>query len=527
MKRIYLTALILLTIPTICFSATIHVPGDQATIQAGIDAAVNGDTVLVAPGTYVENIKFNGKRITLTSSGGAAVTVIDGNQAARVVTFSSAESSNSVLDGFTITNGAPPTGQNGGGIYCYFHSHPTIRNNIISGNGPAYWGGGIACYLYCSPDITNNTITHNAAITGGGIACTNDCHPDIMDNVISSNVASMDGGGLSCLYDSFPRIANNTISENSAGERGGGISFAGESSPKVFYNILSNNTAQYGGGILCDDSSPVIMNNMLMGNTVSGAGAGIACFDDSSPTITNVTVVTNTARLKGGGIYCVALCSPTVRNSILWDNGAAAGKEIWVGSSTHPSTITLSHSDVDGGQGSIHLERECTLNWGAAMIDADPLFVNPLENDLHLTYSSPCRNSGDNSAVTELYDFESDPRIAFGTVDMGADEFSNHLYCTGHFTPGGAIEGKFVGSPGTWPVGLFIGSAILDTPLHHKWGLFYLDAPWFFYPLVPISSYGVLVLPETIPRMPSAPYDISMQALIGWEMSNWFVLPVR
>jgi hypothetical protein len=56
----------------------IHIPADQPTIQAGIDAAHNGDTVLVSPGTYYENIDFKGKAITVTSSAGAAVTTIDG-----------------------------------------------------------------------------------------------------------------------------------------------------------------------------------------------------------------------------------------------------------------------------------------------------------------------------------------------------------------------------------------------------------------------------------------------------------------
>ena len=63
---------------------TIHVPGDQATIQGAINVANNGDTVLVAPGTYYENINFNGKAITVTSSGGPSVTIIDGGQKALI-----------------------------------------------------------------------------------------------------------------------------------------------------------------------------------------------------------------------------------------------------------------------------------------------------------------------------------------------------------------------------------------------------------------------------------------------------------
>ena len=83
-------------------ASTIHVPQDQPTIQAGIDAATNGDTVLVAPGTFVENINFIGKAITVESSGGPSVTIIDGAQRSSVVTFNNGETLASVLSGFTI-----------------------------------------------------------------------------------------------------------------------------------------------------------------------------------------------------------------------------------------------------------------------------------------------------------------------------------------------------------------------------------------------------------------------------------------
>ena len=114
MKRtkVVLLVLSILLCSGIAFADTINVPGDQPTIQAGIDASFDGDIVLVQPGTYVENINFNGKAITLGSlfyttqdTIYISQTIIDGNQNGSVVIFENEEDSNSVITGFTITNG--------------------------------------------------------------------------------------------------------------------------------------------------------------------------------------------------------------------------------------------------------------------------------------------------------------------------------------------------------------------------------------------------------------------------------------
>jgi len=597
------------TCPTIGNSATIHIPADKPTIQAGIDAAVNGDTVLVAPGSYVENIDFLGKAITVKSTDGAEETIIDGGSPSNpdigsVIIFSSGEGADSVLEGFTISGGLA---EYGGGIFCWISS-PSIINNAIQGNSafghPWSSGGGIFCYcssssiidntiygncadkrgggIYCeesslkivgnsinensvyfsngggidcissSPFISNNTIIGNdASEQGGGISCS-DSFPIISDNEIRHNVASV-GGGVFC-YNSLPTIthnfvgnnagdlygggifyflsagviADNTISTNIAGHAGGGIRCTDSSSPLITGNIICWNSADnHGGGISCALSSPTISNNNIYGNIAIWSGGGLT-FDSSDSLFTNNTVCWNITLWSAGGIGLYNNSSVIITNSILWDNSAPGGPEIELGTS---SALTISYSDVKGGQSHVYLGPVSTLNWGSGMIDSDPLFVNVGNNDFHLTYQSPCRNTGDNSSVTELNDLEGDPRIAYDTVDIGTDEFYTHFYCLGSCTPGGSIEGKLVGLPGTAPTGILFGSGLLDPPVHQKWGDFHLEAPWFVVgSLGSIPANGIMVIQKTLPTTPAAPYDLFMQALIGLNsdsLTNSFVMEVR
>ncbi|MHC4944847.1 MAG: FG-GAP-like repeat-containing protein [Planctomycetota bacterium] len=185
-------------------SNTIHVPGDYPTIQQAIDAAVDGNVVIVDSGTYVENIDFLGKAISVQSSEGPEATVIEGNQAGSVVTFQSCEGPDSILEGFTITGGSATEG---GGIYCLF-SEPTIRKNHISEN-IADFGGGIYC-VATSPmmEIASNMIYSNyATVAGGGMFCYVS-NPNIFNNTITQN-GSVSGGGIYC--DSFLSSICNTI----------------------------------------------------------------------------------------------------------------------------------------------------------------------------------------------------------------------------------------------------------------------------------------------------------------------------
>lgn len=212
------------------FANIIHVPAKQPTIQAGINAASNGDTVLVAPGTYYENINFNGKAITVTSSNGPKVTIIDGGGLAPVAAFVTSEGPASVLSGFTLQNGlgTSPFGYMGGGVSINSAS-PTIKQNLIKSDSADY-GGGVGVY-WGSPIITGNTITGNSAQFGGGVSFVGTSNGQLTNNTISFNHGGA-GAGAALNGAKNLLVENNKILSNSvfnATDQGGGLWLATES----------------------------------------------------------------------------------------------------------------------------------------------------------------------------------------------------------------------------------------------------------------------------------------------------------
>lgn len=380
MKREFIYTMLLVAIAFISASATIiNIPADYPTIQEGIDASSDGDTVLVQPGIYVENINFNGHNIvvgslflTTADTSYISSTIIDGNESERVVKFVGEEDSTAVITGFTIQNGYTEYPEYGGGIYCANNSSPTITHNAISENS-AHRGGGIYCDN-SNPTITNNIIDGNSSDSfGGGIYCLIS-NPIISNNIISSNSA-YGGGGIYC-SSSNPMIINNTIIENSV-QSGGGISCY-FSNPTIKGNFINHNYASaYGGGIWCPYSAcPSIENNSIYKNTAQ-YGGGIFCINNSNPAINQNTISENSA-IFGGGIVCRE-SNPIITNTIFWaDTAFVESNEIYI-SECSPLII---YCDIQGG-------------WeGEGNIDCDPLFCYPDTGNFYLAENSCCVGAG-------------------------------------------------------------------------------------------------------------------------------------
>ncbi|MBC8526506.1 MAG: right-handed parallel beta-helix repeat-containing protein [Candidatus Cloacimonetes bacterium] len=389
--KVIILGWLLTFLPIVANTTIIHVPDDQPTIQEGINAAVDGDTVIVSNGIYIgignRDIDFSGRAIVVMSENAPDSCIIDCENIARGFYFHSNEGPSSILSGFRIINGFSSMYwqvSGGAGILCTENSSPTIKNCVFIGSSADENGGGICCYYNSNPTIENCTFDTNSAYYGGGIYCC-ETSPTIVNCNFNGNSAGENGGGICCFYGSVPLIESCTFSGNSA-MFGGGIKCWNNSSPTIKNCTLSGNWAdEYGGGIDCAYwCNPTIEYCTISGNS-SELGGGISCTNECNPAIANCTISENTANYNGGGIYSYENSSPSLSNSILWNN---TPQEIYV----YSSSVTATYSDIQGG-------------WtGTGNIDADPLFVNPEDGDFHLTWAnfpiqdstmSPCIDAGD------------------------------------------------------------------------------------------------------------------------------------
>ena len=376
-------------------------------LQSALDAALApGSLVLVSNGVYAP-ASVNSATV-IQGVGGPAVTIINGMNTSPCLYLAS----NSVLSGFTLTNGNAYW--SGGGVTCQ-STNVLITNCVISGNSAGYGAGGVA-----GGTLENCLITGNSTAFGGG------ANSSILINCIIANNSAYTGAGADgCTLENCT-VTGNTSSGGGGFQGGGGLHgcvavncniygngaiFGGGASDSTltFCNVSNNDGWNYGGGAI----NSALNNCSVIGNVgaISGGGA-------ESSIMNNCLVAGNTAWDNFGAADSSALTNCTiVGNSCFYNNLGG------VGSCTLANCIVYDNAGINFSSSTLNYCCTTPLPAGTGNFTNDPAFLNLAGGDYHLQTNSPCINSGNNSLVTTTNDLDNNSRIAGGTVDIGAYEF--------------------------------------------------------------------------------------------------------
>ncbi len=248
--------------------------GDAATIQEAIDAAADGDSVLLGPGTYTgegnRDLELRGKAITILGTGGPAATILDckgvEGDPHRGLFVHEREGPQTSIRGITITNGYVEgrlPASYGGAILC-IHSSPTILDCWIIGNRSSHFGGGMVCYRSASPTLRRVRFIDNQAVNnGGGFGSKKKSSPRIEDSIFIRNSAKR-GGALWC-WDAGIFLNRSTLYANDGPISTGGI-WSSQAKIKVRNSIIAGSTG--GKALACTDPPPEmrVKNCNIFGN---------------------------------------------------------------------------------------------------------------------------------------------------------------------------------------------------------------------------------------------------------------------
>ena len=412
MRPALILSALLFMLPSSSQADTLNVPSPQyPTILAGITAAKNGDTVLVADGTYRgagnRNLDFSGKNITVKSVNGPAKTIIDcqGRTAGTNVRgfYIHKKESLAIVDGFTITNGSEGIPSVGGAIYVS-GSYATVSNCVFI-NNTAFSGGAVE-NDYGVLTITNCAFTNNPAYGDGGLGSSGTL--TITGCTFNNNSSVSGAGGLGIENGGTATVTGCTFTSNTGNPLGGnpGAILVSSASNAMISNCAFTSNSGSGIGIT-GGGQAWVWNSTFVGNTVSKAGSSGAgmSVDSSGATVINCTFFGNTVNAgRGGAIWINSATSMTVMNCTFTGNSAPAssgGAIAVVGGGNKPNITNIilygDSNEITFDSKSSAIVTYCDVQGGIAgkgNINADPKFTNAAGGDFHILASSPCAGAG-------------------------------------------------------------------------------------------------------------------------------------